>query len=94
MWLLQIWSAATITTPIVCWRDDKDRSTTYALYEEVIRPTEAVRLGIWLFWDEARICSHFQLVPSTRLVRENVAQGIKRFFITDDNFARNRQSTI
>ncbi len=25
-----------------------------------------------------------------RLVRENVAQGIKRFFITDDNFARNR----
>jgi hypothetical protein len=24
------------------------------------------------------------------IVRENVAQGIKRFFITDDNFARNR----
>jgi hypothetical protein len=26
-----------------------------------------------------------------RIVRENVAMGIKRFFITDDNFARNRQ---
>ena len=26
-----------------------------------------------------------------RIVRENVAQGIRRFFITDDNFARNRQ---
>ncbi len=26
-----------------------------------------------------------------RIIRENVAQGIKRFFITDDNFARNRQ---
>ncbi|PWT88636.1 MAG: radical SAM protein, partial [Proteobacteria bacterium] len=26
-----------------------------------------------------------------KIVRENVAQGIKRFFITDDNFARNRQ---
>lgn len=26
-----------------------------------------------------------------RIVRENYAQGIKRFFITDDNFARNRQ---
>ena len=25
-----------------------------------------------------------------KIVRENVAQGIKRFFITDDNFARNR----
>ncbi len=25
-----------------------------------------------------------------RIVRENCAQGIKRFFITDDNFARNR----
>ena len=25
-----------------------------------------------------------------RIVRENYAQGIKRFFITDDNFARNR----
>jgi len=25
-----------------------------------------------------------------RIVRENVAQGIKRFFITDDNFARNK----
>ena len=25
------------------------------------------------------------------IIRENVAQGIKRFFITDDNFARNRQ---
>jgi hypothetical protein len=25
-----------------------------------------------------------------RIVRENVAQGIRRFFITDDNFARNR----
>jgi hypothetical protein len=25
-----------------------------------------------------------------RIIRENVAQGIKRFFITDDNFARNR----
>jgi Radical SAM superfamily len=25
------------------------------------------------------------------IVRENYAQGIKRFFITDDNFARNRQ---
>src|SRR6185437_9399778 len=24
------------------------------------------------------------------IIRENVAQGIKRFFITDDNFARNR----
>ncbi len=24
-----------------------------------------------------------------RIVRENYAQGIKRFFITDDNFARN-----
>ncbi len=26
-----------------------------------------------------------------RIIRDNVAQGIKRFFITDDNFARNRQ---
>jgi hypothetical protein len=26
-----------------------------------------------------------------RIIRENHAQGIKRFFITDDNFARNRQ---
>jgi hypothetical protein len=26
-----------------------------------------------------------------RIVRENYAQGIKRFFITDDNFARNKQ---
>jgi len=26
-----------------------------------------------------------------RIVRENYAQGIKRFFITDDNFARNRE---
>jgi hypothetical protein len=26
-----------------------------------------------------------------RIIRENYAQGIKRFFITDDNFARNRQ---
>jgi hypothetical protein len=26
-----------------------------------------------------------------KIVRENHAQGIKRFFITDDNFARNRQ---
>ncbi|MCC6887778.1 MAG: radical SAM protein [Hyphomicrobiales bacterium] len=26
-----------------------------------------------------------------RIVRENHAQGIKRFFITDDNFARNRE---
>ena len=26
-----------------------------------------------------------------KIVRENYAQGIKRFFITDDNFARNRQ---
>src|SRR3989440_6242598 len=26
-----------------------------------------------------------------RTVRENYAQGIKRFFITDDNFARNRE---
>jgi hypothetical protein len=26
-----------------------------------------------------------------RIVRENYAQGIRRFFITDDNFARNRQ---
>jgi hypothetical protein len=26
-----------------------------------------------------------------RIVRDNYAQGIKRFFITDDNFARNRQ---
>jgi hypothetical protein len=94
MWLLQIWSAATITTPIVCWRDDKDRSTTYALYEEVIRPHRSGPTRNMAFWDEARICSHFRLVPSTRLVRENVAQGIKRFFITDDNFARNRQSTI
>lgn len=25
-----------------------------------------------------------------RIVRENAAQGIKRFFVTDDNFARNR----
>jgi radical SAM superfamily enzyme YgiQ (UPF0313 family) len=25
-----------------------------------------------------------------KIVRENHAQGIKRFFITDDNFARNR----
>src|SRR5262245_65404831 len=25
-----------------------------------------------------------------RIVRENYAQGIKRFFVTDDNFARNR----
>jgi hypothetical protein len=25
------------------------------------------------------------------IIRENVAQGIRRFFITDDNFARNRQ---
>ena len=25
------------------------------------------------------------------IIRENFAQGIKRFFITDDNFARNRQ---
>jgi len=25
-----------------------------------------------------------------RVIRDNVAQGIKRFFITDDNFARNR----
>ena len=25
-----------------------------------------------------------------KIVRENYAQGIKRFFITDDNFARNR----
>ena len=25
-----------------------------------------------------------------KIIRENVAQGIKRFFITDDNFARNR----
>ena len=25
-----------------------------------------------------------------QIIRENVAQGIKRFFITDDNFARNR----
>jgi hypothetical protein len=25
-----------------------------------------------------------------RIIRENAAQGIKRFFITDDNFARNR----
>ena len=25
-----------------------------------------------------------------RIIRENYAQGIKRFFITDDNFARNR----
>src|SRR5918994_5672245 len=24
------------------------------------------------------------------IIRENYAQGIKRFFITDDNFARNR----
>ena len=26
-----------------------------------------------------------------RIIRENFAQGIKRFFITDDNFARNRR---
>jgi len=26
-----------------------------------------------------------------RIVRDNYAQGIKRFFITDDNFARNRE---
>lgn len=26
-----------------------------------------------------------------RIIRENVAQGLRRFFITDDNFARNRQ---
>ena len=26
-----------------------------------------------------------------RILRENYAQGIKRFFITDDNFARNRE---
>ena len=26
-----------------------------------------------------------------QVIRENYAQGIKRFFITDDNFARNRQ---
>src|SRR3954471_4243734 len=26
-----------------------------------------------------------------RIVRENYAEGIRRFFITDDNFARNRQ---
>jgi hypothetical protein len=26
-----------------------------------------------------------------QIIRENVAQGIRRFFITDDNFARNRQ---
>lgn len=26
-----------------------------------------------------------------KVIRENYAQGIKRFFITDDNFARNRQ---
>jgi hypothetical protein len=26
-----------------------------------------------------------------RIIRENYAQGIKRFFITDDNFARNRE---
>ena len=26
-----------------------------------------------------------------RIIRENSAQGIKRFFITDDNFARNRE---
>ncbi|MGC1408776.1 MAG: radical SAM protein [Acetobacteraceae bacterium] len=26
-----------------------------------------------------------------RIIRDNAAQGIKRFFITDDNFARNRQ---
>ena len=26
-----------------------------------------------------------------RIVRENHAQGIQRFFITDDNFARNRE---
>jgi len=26
-----------------------------------------------------------------QIIRENYAQGIKRFFITDDNFARNRQ---
>ena len=26
-----------------------------------------------------------------KIVRENYAQGIKWFFITDDNFARNRQ---
>ena len=25
-----------------------------------------------------------------QIIRDNVAQGIKRFFITDDNFARNR----
>src|SRR4029450_8946305 len=25
------------------------------------------------------------------IIRENHAQGIKRFFITDDNFARNRE---
>jgi radical SAM superfamily enzyme YgiQ (UPF0313 family) len=25
-----------------------------------------------------------------RIIRENYVQGIKRFFITDDNFARNR----
>src|SRR5262250_1021077 len=25
-----------------------------------------------------------------RIIRDNVAQGIRRFFITDDNFARNR----
>ncbi|EIC19401.1 B12-binding domain-containing radical SAM protein [Thiorhodovibrio frisius] len=25
-----------------------------------------------------------------RIVRENIAQGIKRFFVTDDNFARNK----
>ena len=29
-----------------------------------------------------------------RIVRENYAQGIKRFFITDDNFARNRDWEI
>jgi hypothetical protein len=26
-----------------------------------------------------------------QIIRENVAQGIRRFFVTDDNFARNRQ---
>ena len=25
-----------------------------------------------------------------RIIRENVAQGLKSFFITDDNFARNK----
>jgi radical SAM superfamily enzyme YgiQ (UPF0313 family) len=39
---------------------------------------------------QGRTSRHRTADDVERIVRENVAQGIRKFFITDDNFARNR----